>query len=120
MGGSIPPSVTPPIQDIVPVNLKDDDEAAVYECYLCYREFESAKKLASHTTKPSHIELMRKDFYYKEIWRFQPYPPDQGPGDFALCTRQVGVVSTSSYHSYIPILGQSCALVRSNVGALIQ
>lgn len=95
VGGVVAPSVTPPRNTVTPpvndlMNMSSNDESSIYECYLCYREFESAKKLANHTTKPSHIELMKKDFYHKEIWRYQPYPPDQGPSDFALCTRYVG------------------------------
>ena len=65
----------------------EDEDSVVYECYLCYREFESAKRLANHSTKQSHSDIMKKDFFSNQLWRFFPFPPDQGPEDFSICTR---------------------------------
>ena len=69
----------------------DDDDQVTYECYLCYREFQSAERLANHTTKSGHVDLMRKDFCSRDLWQYFPYPPDQGPEDFTICTRSVYV-----------------------------
>ena len=66
---------------------EDEDDYCLYECYLCYREFMSAKDLAKHSTKKSHVETMKKDFCIDRVWKYYPPPPDQGPEDFEICNR---------------------------------
>ena len=89
------PSLAPPTKQERPIEttgrdivlMSEDEDIVTYECYLCYREFVSAKRLANHSTKQSHIDIMKSDLYYKRLWRYYPYPPDQVPDDFTLCTR---------------------------------
>ncbi len=84
------PSLTPSSKQTTggdTVALSEDEDCLAYECYLCYREFMSAKGLANHSSKQSHINTMKTDLFYDQLWNYYPFPPDQIPEDFTICTR---------------------------------
>ena len=79
-----------------------EDEEEVYECYLCYREFDSAKDIAKHCMKQNHVDIIKKDTGGERVWEFYPPPPDQTPEEFGLCNRYVKQVSYN-YVSHITV-----------------
>ena len=64
----------------------------MFECFLCYREFDSAQEIAKHCSKEQHIKILERDVGAEKIWRHFPPPPDKTQAEFSLCKRCVCVL----------------------------
>ena len=70
----------------------------MYCCYLCYREFETAKALAKHCDKGGHLDMIKQDGGGNELWRYFPPPPDLTPDEFTTCSKYVPYTIVPLYH----------------------
>ena len=94
----VPPVQLSPTKMEIDIAELSEDEEEVYECYLCYREFDSAKDIAKHCMKQNHVDIIKKDTGGERVWEFYPPPPDQTPEEFGLCNRYVNYYKSHIYN----------------------
>jgi hypothetical protein len=67
--------------------LNKDDYQMIFQCFLCYREFDTPKEIAEHCMNRLHQQTLRQDCGSHALWRHYPPPPDRKIDEFKLCAK---------------------------------